>query len=430
MKYSRVMEAEGHLIDSGLMARIMDTIILNGGEFEILNFDIGKTNQDYSKLKIKVTTSSKKALNIIGGSLLILGCFTTDVHDIRTRKALENGVVPSEFYSTSNHVTEIYFDGKWHQVRDPRMDTPIVLKDGVARCTLLRNVKKGDEIVCGPEGVRIKPEFKDRDRSEFSFMNNEISSERKVEIAVRDLARMMKKIKRHGGKIVVVSGPVIVHTGGVESLSKLIRRGYCDVLLGGNAIAVHDLENALFGTSLGVDLATGRPVDAGHRNHMAAINAVNGAGGIKNAVEKGIIKSGIMYECVKNDIPFVLAGSLRDDGPLLETMMDLFEAQKAYAEQLKGAELVLMLASMLHSIATGNMLPAYVKTVCVDINPAVVTKLSDRGSAQARGIVTDVGLFLHLLAREIDGTSGTGRRSKNRVRGKSLKDDPLKPSLV
>ena len=248
-------------------------------------------------------------------------------------------------------------------------------------------------------------------------MSNEISSERKVEIAARELAKMIKRIKSRGGKIVIVGGPVVVHTGGVESLSLLIRKGYVDVLLGGNAIAVHDLENALFGTSLGVNLATGKPVDAGHRNHMAAINAVNSAGGIKRAVETGMIKSGIMYECVMNNVPFVLAGSLRDDGPLSETIMDLVDAQKAYAEQLKGADLVLMLATMLHSIAAGNMLPASVKTVCVDINPAVVTKLSDRGSNQARGIVTDVGLFLHILAREINGQSGfigAGKNSKRR----------------
>jgi lysine-ketoglutarate reductase/saccharopine dehydrogenase-like protein (TIGR00300 family) len=260
-------------------------------------------------------------------------------------------------------------------------------------------------------------------------MSNEISSERKVEIAVRELARIMKRIKDRAGKIVLVSGPVVVHTGGVESLSKLIRAGYIDVLLGGNAIAVHDLEHSLFGTSLGVDLATGRPVDAGHRNHMAAINKVNGAGGIKSAVKKGIITSGIMYECVKKGVPFVLAGSLRDDGPLLETMMDLIAAQKAYAKHLEGANLVLMLASMLHSIATGNMLPASVRTICVDINPAVVTKLADRGSAHARGIVTDVGLFVHLLAREITHLSGLDGDGEKGVGGKSPETDLSKAGL-
>ena len=413
MSYTHVMEAEGHLIDSGLMAKIMDTIILNGGEFQILNFDIGRTNKDFSRLRIKVTAPTKECFEIINNSLLLLGCFSTGMKPITTKAAPNDGSVPPDFYSTSNHTTEVFFDGEWHTVRNQRMDTPIVIKEGQAYCTLLRNIKKGDPVVCGSDGVRIKPEFKDRDRGEFSFMSNEISSERKVEIAVRELAKMMKHIKSRNGKIVIVGGPVVVHTGGVESLSLLIREGYVDALLGGNAIAVHDLENALFGTSLGVNLATGKPVDAGHRNHMAAINAVNSIGGIKSAVETGMIKSGIMYECVINEVPFILAGSLRDDGPLSETIMDLIEAQKAYAEKLKDTELVIMLATMLHSIAAGNMLPASVKTVCVDINPAVVTKLSDRGSSQARGIVTDVGLFLHLLAREIKEQSGLNTGRKN-----------------
>jgi lysine-ketoglutarate reductase/saccharopine dehydrogenase-like protein (TIGR00300 family) len=233
-------------------------------------------------------------------------------------------------------------------------------------------------------------------------MSAEISSERKVELAVRDLAKMMRGIVERKGKIAVVAGPVVVHTGGSDDLAALIRSGYVDVLLGGNAVAVHDIEHALYRTSLGVDLTTGRPVDAGHRNHMAAINAIRTAGGISNAVHSGLLKSGVMYECAVNDVPFVLAGSLRDDGPLPETIMDLYEAQAAYTDALRDTDLVLMLASMLHSIAVGNMLPSRVVTVCVDINPAVVTKLNDRGSGQALGIVTDVGLFLNLLAQEVD----------------------------
>ena len=275
------------------------------------------------------------------------------------------------------------------------MDGVIIVTGGKAAVRKLREVKKGELVVCGLNGVRVHPEFKSRERGDFSFMSNEVSSEKKVSLAVDKVAEM---IRRRQGKLVIVGGPVVIHTGAVESLCRMIRGGYVGGLLTGNALAVHDIENALFGTSLGVDTSAGTPVDQGHRNHMRAINQINLAGGIKNAVRRKILRSGIMYELVKAKVPFVLAGSLRDDGPLPETINDMNEAQAAYAREIKGAEMVLMLSTMLHSIATGNMLPAWVKTVCVDINPSVVTKLADRGSSQALGIVTAVGLFCHLLA--------------------------------
>jgi len=352
---TRTLEANGHLIDSGLMAAIMDTVILGGGDFEIVEFDIGRTNEDPSRLVINVSAPQQDRLDRLVGELHRLGCFAAQPPDATLKPAERDG-----------------------------------------------SVKAGELVVCGYDGMRVVPEFKARDRHEFSFMSAEISSERKVELAVRDLARMMRQIVERKGKIVVVAGPVVVHTGGSDDLAVLIRTGYVHALLGGNAIAVHDIEHALYRTSLGVDLTTGRPVDAGHRNHMMAINAVRTAGGIRPAVESGLITSGVMYECVVNNVPFVLAGSLRDDGPLPETIMDLYAAQAAYTKAIEGADLVLMLASMLHAIATGNMLPASVITVCVDINPAVVTKLNDRGSGQALGIVTDVGLFLNLLAQELE----------------------------
>ena len=398
---TRTLEASGHLIDSGLMAAIMDTVVLGGGEFEIAEFDIGRTNDDPSRLVITVSAPSAERLDALVGELHRLGCFSAEAPGVTLKPAEKDGTAPPDFYSTTNATTLVRLDGDWVTVAQQRMDSVIVVEEGRPACRLLRDVKRGDRIVCGYEGVRVVPEFKARDRSEFSFMSSEISSERKVELAVRDLARMMRAIVERRGRIVVVAGPVVVHTGGADDLAALIRGGYVHALLGGNAIAVHDVEHALFRTSLGVDLTTGRPVDAGHRNHMAAINAVRAAGGLKQAVHSGLLKSGVMYECVVNDVPFVLAGSLRDDGPLPETIMDLYGAQAAYARALEGADLALMLASMLHAIAVGNMLPSSVTTVCVDINPAVVTKLNDRGSGQALGIVTDVGLFLNLLAREL-----------------------------
>jgi lysine-ketoglutarate reductase/saccharopine dehydrogenase-like protein (TIGR00300 family) len=263
-------------------------------------------------------------------------------------------------------------------------------------------VRQGELIVCGHDGIRVTPEFRERDRLGFAFMSNETSSERRVESSVARIAAMMRDVRRSGGRIAAVAGPVVVHTGGVEHFCKLLRGGWIDLVLAGNALAVHDIEFALSGTSLGIDLLKGAPVEQGHRNHMAAINTINRAGSIRAAVEGGVLGSGIMYECVTQGIEYVLAGSIRDDGPLPDTLMDLIEAQERYAESLSGnVQMVLMLSSMLHSIGVGNMLPSWVRVVCVDINPAVVTKLSDRGSQQTVGVVTDVGLFLHRLAEAL-----------------------------
>jgi lysine-ketoglutarate reductase/saccharopine dehydrogenase-like protein (TIGR00300 family) len=280
-------------------------------------------------------------------------------------------------------------------VKDAHKPTP------QASCRRLRDLKAGDLVVTGMRGIRVSPEAKERDRLAFAFMSNEISSERQVETAVRQTALLTRQTKEQGKTIVAVAGPVVVHTGGVAGLSRLIRGHWVDAVLSGNALGVHDIESALFGTSLGIRLADGRQAEHGHRNHMRAINAIYHAGGIAGAVESGRLQSGVMYECVRNKVPFVLAGSLRDDGPLPDTITDMNAAQDAYAAVLKSAGLVLCLGSMLHSIATGNMLPSWVKIVCVDINPAVATKVSDRGTGQAVGVVTDVGLFLELLSGEL-----------------------------
>ena len=290
---------------------------------------------------------------------------------------------------------------KWLPVADQRMDAAIVIDGASATCRKLRDLRKGDAVVCGVEGIRVIPTFQDRDRHGFAFMSNEVSSERRVEAAVARVAEMMQGVRADGGKIAIVAGPVVVHTGGAPYLASLIRAGYVQVLLSGNALAVHDIEVAMFGTSLGVNLETGRSVEGGHHHHMRAINAVRRAGGLGQAVDQGIVKSGILYECQRSSIEYVLAGSIRDDGPLPETIMDLVAAQDRYAECLKGVSLVLMLASMLHGIGVGNMLPSSVRVVCIDINPAVVTKLGDRGSSQTVGIVTDTGLFLRQLVEQL-----------------------------
>ena len=390
-----LVQIEGHIVDSDLLRDVFDLIISSGGRFEIRDFVIGRTNTEVSLARVKVSAPSKERLALILNVLSERGCFVMSESAVQTESSTKDRTVPDGFYSTTNYRTEIRLNGKWLEVGNQRMDGVIVVGGGKAVVKKLREVCRGDRIVCGLDGVRVHPEFKDRERDEFAFMSNEVSSEKKVSIAVEKVAEQIRKRK---GRLLIVAGPVVIHTGAVDSLCRMIRGGFIDGLLTGNALAVHDIENALFGTSLGIDTSAGTPVDQGHRNHMRAINAVNKAGGIKNAVRMKILKSGIMYECVKHNIPFVLAGSLRDDGPLPETITDMNTAQEAYAQQIKGAEIVLMLSTMLHSIATGNMLPAWVKTICIDINPSVVTKLSDRGSSQTVGIVTDVGLFLHLLA--------------------------------
>ena len=402
MPVTDTIEAEGHLIDSGLLSAIFDKIIEFKASYEIVTFDIGRTNDDVSHIKMRINATDVSELDDLLQQLTTFGCHPVRERDALVKPAEKARCVPDDFYSTTNHRTHVRLNGRWVEVDQQRMDAVIVVRDGRASCRKLRDVQAGELVVCGHDGIRVTPEFKDRDRFGFAFMSNDVSSERRVEGVVARIADMMRHVKIGGGRIAVVAGPVLVHTGGVEHFSELIRLGYVDVLLAGNALAVHDIEYALSGTSLGIDLMVGAAVEQGHRNHMAAINTINRAGGIRQAVESGVLQKGVMYECVTHGVEYVLAGSIRDDGPLPDTLMDLAEAQDCYADALsENVQLVLMLSSMLHSIGVGNMLPSWVRVVCVDINPAVVTKLSDRGSSQTVGVVTDVGLFLHRLAEQL-----------------------------
>ena len=401
MPASDTIEAAGHLIDSGLLSRIFDTILEFRSTYEVVTFDIGKTNNDASRMQMRITSPDEPTLDDLLQQLTTFGCSPVAERNVTLRPAEKDRCVPDDFYSTTNHRTHVRLQGRWVEVGRQRMDAVIVVSGTEAVCRKLRDVKGGESIVCGHEGIRVTPEFRDRDRAGFTFMSNDVSSERRVEGSVARIAAMMRDVRKSGGRIAVVAGPVVVHTGGVEHFSQLIRLGFVNVVLAGNALAVHDVEFALSGTSLGIDLVAGAPVEQGHRNHMAAINTINRAGSLRRAVDTGVLTSGVMYECITHGVDFVLAGSIRDDGPLPDTLMDLVEAQERYAAALTNVQLVLMLSSMLHSIGVGNMLPSWVRVVCVDINPAVVTKLSDRGSQQTVGVVTDVGLFLHRLAEAL-----------------------------
>jgi lysine-ketoglutarate reductase/saccharopine dehydrogenase-like protein (TIGR00300 family) len=401
MPLTEIIEAEGHLIDSHIMERIFDTVVEYQGRFEVERFHIGRTNSDPSQLRMRVETPTREQMDQLLGQLLGLGCVPVDAGDAHIETIAKDKCAPEDFYSTTNHRTQVRIGNEWIEVAKQRMDATVVVQGKYAECRKLRDLKAGDQVVTGMRGIRVIPDTKDRDRLSFSFMSNEVSSERQVETAVSQTVAIMRAVRAQGKKIVAVAGPVVVHTGGGNPLGHLIRMGWIDALLAGNALAVHDIEAAVLGTSLGIRQTDGRQEEHGHRNHMRAINAINHCGSIAGAVQQGRLTSGVMYECVKANVPFVLAGSLRDDGPLPDTVTDMNVAQNMYTQHLENAGVVLCLSSMLHSIATGNMLPSWVKMVCVDINPAVATKVSDRGSSQTVGVVTDVGLFLDLLVRKI-----------------------------
>ena len=414
---SRTIRLRGHLLDSGLINRALDRIVEGGGSFQVLDFALGQQRHSTSSAAIRVSAPDGEVMADLMARLIALGALATadGECDAALAEVLQDGVAPDDFYVSTIYPTEVRLAGRWHRVGRQRMDGALVLRPDVPEsaalarleCRLLRDLRAGEQVVVGVEGLRtLRPqpprEGREARQADFSFMAAGVSSERRVELVVEQMAWEWRRIRDRGGKVVVVAGPVVIHTGGGAHLAQLVREGYVQALLGGNAIAVHDVEQALMGTSLGVDLQQGLAVHGGHRHHLKAINTIRRCGSLAAAVEQGVLNQGIIHACVRRGVPFVLAGSIRDDGPLPDTEMDLIRAQAAYAQALEGAEMVLMLSSMLHSIGVGNMTPAGVKLVCVDINPAVVTKLSDRGSLESVGVVTDVGLFLSLLVRQLD----------------------------
>lgn len=394
------IEMEGHLIDSLILTKALDKIMDLGGEFEIKKFTVGQRKDEPSHVQLVVMGDDASHLNRILVELNALGARTVETEDVHLETAPNDMVVPRGFYSSTNHPTFVRHQGTWIEVEGARMDCLIVVDGNTARTVPINHIKKGDQVVIGTSGVKVIPPERPREKSFFGFMNNEVSSERPSAEIVRQLAREIIKTKTEGGKIVAICGPALVHTGASETLAWLIKEGYVHTLLTGNAVAVHDIERQLFGTSLGMDLQ-GNVTSAGHRNHIYAISEIMASGSIENAIKEGKIKAGVMYECITRGVPYVLAGSIRDDGPLPEVITDTVRAKDAMVSAIRGADMAIMMATMLHSVASGNLLPSYVKTICIDINPSTVTKLMDRGTAQAIGLVTDVGTFLPQLAEEI-----------------------------
>ena len=396
----RTIELSGHIIDSLTLTKTMGIIMDKGGEFDILEIDVGRKKSDESHAKIEVSADSPELLKSILDELSVLGASIDEIKEVNLVPAPKDKVAPEGFYSSSNHTTHIFYGGEWILVEEIEMDCLVVVDEKAKRAFVrpIADIKKGDMVIVGLDGVKVTPPHRSRDEQQvFEFMNSEVSSEKPLMNLINGIADEMKEIKARGGKIGIVGGPAIVHTGSGKYLASLVKEGYIDVIMAGNALATHDIESNLFGTSLGIEVDTGKIVAHGHTHHMRAINRINNSGSIKNAVEDGTLTGGIMYECVKNDVPFVLAGSIRDDGPLPDVITDTAEAQKLMRHYAQEVDMVIMIATMLHSIATGNLLPSRVKSICVDINPSTVTKLSDRGSAQVVGIVTDIGTFLPLL---------------------------------
>ena len=400
---SKEVELRGHIIDSYILPRVWGAIEDAGARFNVREMRIGQSETETSYTRIEVVADSAEQLDELIGELQRLGALPVTERDAQTAPVTQAGVLPDDFYSTTNQPTQVRVGGRWVAVEQIEMDVAIVVERAAGRAYTrpMHDVRVGDEVVVGYEGVRVEPLERPRRREAFAFMQSAVSSERAKALAIHSVAEAMREARSHGGRILFVLGPAIVHTAAREHVAALIRRGYVQVIFGGNAIIAHDVEAALFGTSLGIDLKTGEPVEHGHRNHLRAINAVRAAGSLAAARERGLLGDGIVATALEYGVELVLAGSIRDDGPMPGVITDSMAAQAAMREAVRGVEVAVLAASMLHAIATGNLLPAAVKSVVVDINPAVVTKLADRGTGQALGLVTDVELFLRALADEL-----------------------------
>ena len=412
MTHDEIVEIRGHLIDTASLSKVLNDINEYGGDYVVEQFDIGHGTSDPSYARIRVSGDDEESLQRTLMRLQIHGVNQVDPGEAEVSEAAQDGVFPDGFYSSTNLETQVRLDGHWVDVDNPEMDCGLIV-DGQAGALTVRTLPMADvlagmRVVCGASGIKVTVPVSTKDEGSFGFMESEVSSEKPQAVLVRSVADGMREAKQAGKLVLWVGGPGVVHTGAAPAMVAMVEAGFVDVLFAGNALATHDIESALYGTSLGIDLARGQGVEHGHEHHIRAINTIRKAGSIRAAVEQGVLTSGIMHALVTHDKQFVLVGSVRDDGPLPDVHIDVIEGQRAMRAQLQDAGFCLMVATMLHSVATGNILPASVPLVCVDINPATVTKLADRGSSQARGIVTDVGLFLEQLAMELVPTYRRG----------------------
>ncbi|HUZ42919.1 MAG TPA: TIGR00300 family protein [Acidimicrobiales bacterium] len=400
---TEIVEVSGHIIDSLLLAKVLDLILESGADYRVVDVEIGRANRDPSRARVEISSPDRASLDRLLEQLQVHGANRVALWPASVAECDQDGVLPAGFYSSTNLDTRVLTEDGWVPVENPEMDCAVVLSDHRARTVPMHRVRVGDAVVIGMEGVEVAAPSRPRGTNPFEFMASEVSSEKPKALLVAEVARRIGEARARGGRILAVCGPAVVHTGAAPDVARLVREGWIDVLFAGNGFATHDIESNVLGTSLGVSIHQGIPTEHGHANHLRVINEVRRRGSIAAAVADGFIPSGVMYECIQRQVPLVLAGSVRDDGPLPDVVTDMVEAADAMRSHLDGVSVALMLASTLHAIATGNLLPAGVETYCVDINQAVVTKLADRGSHQALGIVTDVGLFLRDLVADLCG---------------------------
>jgi lysine-ketoglutarate reductase/saccharopine dehydrogenase-like protein (TIGR00300 family) len=399
------VEMSGHIVDSLLLPKVLDSILSRGGRYHIETLRLGQRQDDPSFARLEILADNPEQLEGILAEIHPHGAVPAHIADCQSVLADVDGAFPDGFYCSTNFRTQLRLSGEWIEVEDQEMDCGIIIdpEGGAARCAPMTAVRKGDRVVVGRQGTRVfPPEAEIRRHELFEFMASPVSSERPKAVSVREIAHAMRKTRQTGDKVLAVLGPAVVHTGGGELVAKLVQTGMINVLFAGNALATHDIEQSFYGTSLGVSLDHGLPTHEGHEHHLRTINTIRRIGGIRKAVETGKLKSGIMFECITQNVPFVLAGSIRDDGPLPEVITDALQAQDAMRRLIPGVGFCLMVATTLHSIAVGNLLPAWVKVACIDISPATVTKLMDRGSTQTVGIVSDAEPFLRSLAAELE----------------------------
>jgi len=417
---SETVELRGHILDDQALPRVLDLVLAFGGEYKIDNLRVGHARRDPSFARVLIEAPTRKALSQILEQVTRLGAVLARQPEVKWEAAPKDGVLPDDFYATTNLPTEVFWRKKWIPVENAEMDCGLVrVRGGELRCVRMHKVRKGDFVAVGHEGIRVEPLARQGGaHAEFEFMSSAVSSEKPKLLMIREIARRIRAVRHEGRKVLFVGGPAIVHTGAASHLQALIEAGFVDLLFTGNALAAHDIEAGMFGTSLGVSLSSGHSVEHGHENHLRAINRIRRVGSIAAAVKSGLVADGVMAACVRKKVQYVLVGSIRDDGPLPDVITDMPEAQDAMRALLPGVGVAIMVGTMLTSIAVGNMLPSSVWTVCVDINPAVVTKLADRGTAQALGLVTDAELFLRTLSREL-GLATPREKKPSRKRGKS-----------
>jgi lysine-ketoglutarate reductase/saccharopine dehydrogenase-like protein (TIGR00300 family) len=392
-------------MDSGILSRILDDIRDHGGDFVIERFDVGHEAHDPSRARITVEAEDDASLQRLLVRLQTRGVNAVTDGEALLATAERDGVLPDDFYSTTNLETRVRLAGEWYDVENPEMDCGLVVAESSSgaprvRTVPLSDVRAGMSIVVGATGIRVSGSSPRPAGDTFAAIDAEDPSDRPQAVLVRQVADGMRRARDDGRRLLWVAGPGVVHTGAVPAMVALIGAGFVDAFFAGNAFATHDIESALYGTSLATDLSA-HGVEHGHEHQVRAVNTIRKAGSIAGAVADGVLTGGVMHALVTHEKRFVLVGSVRDDGPLPDVHTDVVEGLRAMRAEIHDVGYCLMMATQHHAIATGNILPATVPLVCVDINPATVTRLTDRGTDQGRGIVTDVGLFLEQLALEL-----------------------------